>query len=366
MVKYSIQIDPSITTADGVATPEDYRSLHDVANDPEYTGEGVTVAMVDSGIDTSHPFFSDKDIRDGFDATDPNDPTGAHTDKVGHNTWNITCPMQAFAPDATVYPIRVFGDKGRTSWDTLKRAYRHLYEQSDEIDIVTFALGATRKIDKMDRRHRKLADHGILDVTSAGNSGRGAGSPATAQGAFTIGAVDENGKVTNFSSFQDEEGVPDVTMIGRNVIGAQTGDGRGIGRAVSADDVPDELADYGGEWMKASGTSVSAPAAAFAAAAWFEKHPEANVLTAQSTYMNTARDAVDGQTGDPDDGEGIATHRTAMGSKSSGEADTTITGTVWSLADDSRDWLQLDADVFEDGEYEFNREQLLDAANKLK
>lgn len=80
------------------------------------TGSGVTVAVLDTGIDTSHPAFDGK-LAAGFDFVDfDDDPSemGGYSDETpayGHGTHVSGLILQA-APDARVMPVRVLDPQG--------------------------------------------------------------------------------------------------------------------------------------------------------------------------------------------------------------------------------------------------------------
>jgi subtilisin len=83
------------------------------------TGQGVKVAIIDSGVDETHPRVGgisgavamevDPEAADGFRAVE-----GSHEDVVGHGTA-CAAIIRTFAPDAEIYSVRVLGPnlKGR-------------------------------------------------------------------------------------------------------------------------------------------------------------------------------------------------------------------------------------------------------------
>jgi subtilisin family serine protease len=70
-------------------------------------GEGVTVAVVDTGLAEEHPFLEDKDILPGKAFPDNGEYENAHVDTDGHGTGVAAAVLYA-APEATILPVRSF------------------------------------------------------------------------------------------------------------------------------------------------------------------------------------------------------------------------------------------------------------------
>lgn len=70
-------------------------------------GEGVTVAVVDTGIAEEHPFFEDKDVLPGKAFPDNGEYEDAHVDTDGHGT-GVSAAVLYAAPEATILPVRAF------------------------------------------------------------------------------------------------------------------------------------------------------------------------------------------------------------------------------------------------------------------
>lgn len=68
-------------------------------------GEGVTVAVVDTGIAEEHPFLEDKDILEGKSFMG-SEEVNAREDKDGHGT-GVSAAVLYAAPDATILPVRI-------------------------------------------------------------------------------------------------------------------------------------------------------------------------------------------------------------------------------------------------------------------
>lgn len=336
--EFTIRIDPVITTADERATLSDVRRLHRFEDDG-LTGDGVTVAVTDTGIDPTHPVFEGVDVE-YHDFTGTSDTPD---DRIGHGTA-VSGLIVELAPDVDIVVLRIFGTSGSADTRAIFDAYQWLIDHAAEIDLVNMSWGARRKVEQIDSIHNRMVAQGIRDVVSAGNTGDRGGSPATAERAFSAGAVTEDGEVTRFNSYNPRYDNPDVSALGKNVL-LPRATGTSMGRAV---DTPDR----DGEYVVASGTSFSAPIDAAAVARWWERHGD-GVEAVVPAFERTAIDIP----GTPREGAGMLDYAAAV-DRGAPRSPTAVPATVGSPAGLDRDWVQVEADVLPDGEYTVDPEQL--------
>ena len=124
-------------------------------SDP-HDGAGVTVAVIDSGIDSGHPWFERAAIshrrvhQDGDRHRVVDDPRGG--DSSGHGT---ACAgiVHRMVPAARVVSVRALGPDGRCSRDALIAALHHCV--MERFDVVNLSLG----IDVPRGAPLKIADH---------------------------------------------------------------------------------------------------------------------------------------------------------------------------------------------------------------
>lgn len=112
------------------------------------TGRGVRVAVVDSGIDASHPLLGDAiDVEGAVEFGV--DPSGAvvqshepHSDVYGHGT---ACAgiIHALAPEASITSVRVMDDKLRGKAAAFHAGLTWAVEE--EFDIINLSLGASKR-----------------------------------------------------------------------------------------------------------------------------------------------------------------------------------------------------------------------------
>ena len=167
------------------------------------TGKGVTVAIIDTGVDYTHPdlehAFGDYkgyDFVDGND--DPQETIGGRLDRRTNHGTHVAGTVAAngqikgVAPDATLLAYRVLGPGGSgTTQNVIAGIERAVL---DGADVMNLSLGnATNNPDFATSLalDRAMAD-GVVAVTSNGNSGPNnwtVGSPGTSREAISVGAT---------------------------------------------------------------------------------------------------------------------------------------------------------------------------------
>lgn len=88
----------------------------------EYTGRGVRVAVVDSGVHAGHPHVGG--VEQGVAVRDDGSLDGDFVDRLGHGTA-VAAAIREKAPDASIIAIKVF-------WDTLSTDVASLVRGIDE------------------------------------------------------------------------------------------------------------------------------------------------------------------------------------------------------------------------------------------
>ncbi|MDR2975631.1 MAG: S8 family serine peptidase [Propionibacteriaceae bacterium] len=181
----------------------------DRARDMGLTGEGVRVAVVDSGIDSNHPDLVGQVVAEQ-DFTN----SGSAMDGQGHGTFvasEIAGTGAAsgglyagVAPGAELINARVMGDDGLGSAAAIIAGLEWAAEQG--ADIINMSVAGDLYDDGssvMSQAVNQVVDHyGCLVVVAAGNSGvdQSVRTPATADSALSVGATDEDGAMAWFSS----------------------------------------------------------------------------------------------------------------------------------------------------------------------
>ncbi|MFE7274205.1 S8 family serine peptidase [Streptomyces sp. NPDC057623] len=241
------------------------------------TGKGVKVAVLDTGIDTTHPdlknqvvgaknFTTSKDTADHFGH-------GTHVASIVAGTGAMSKGKYAgVAPGAKLLNAKVLGDEGGGDDSSILAGMEWAAAQG--ADIVNLSLGGedTPGVDPLEAEVNKLSkEKGILFAIAAGNEGEGGdqtvGSPGSAADALTVGAVDRRGELGVFSSrgpTADSALKPDVTAPGVDITAALA---KG---SIVAREYPEKPAGY----VTLSGTSMATPHVAGAAALLKQQHPD--------------------------------------------------------------------------------------------
>ncbi|GAB2962093.1 S8 family serine peptidase [Saccharothrix stipae] len=254
-----------------------------------HTGAGAKVAVLDTGIDPTHPDLVGAVVesRNFSDSPDTDD-------RVGHGTHvaaTITGSgrYQGVAPDSAVLNGKVLGDYGGGYESDIIAGME--WAVAAGADVVNMSLGASMRTDGTDPMSqavdRLTASSGALFVVSAGNSGpseQTIGSPAAADSALTVGAVDREDRLAEFSSrgprWFDDAIKPDITAPGVGIVAAKAANGR-IGSPV------------GDAHVALSGTSMAAPHVAGAAAILAAQHPDWTAGQIKRALMASARPHAD-------------------------------------------------------------------------
>nr|WP_239531361.1 S8 family serine peptidase [Micromonospora sp. PPF5-6] len=253
-----------------------------------FTGKGVTVAVLDTGVDVTHPDLAGRvaESRNFSEMPDADD-------KVGHGTHVASIiggsgaasggKYRGVAPDATLLSGKVCEEYGCA--DSAILAGMEWAAVEKDADVVNLSLGGwnTPEIDPLEQAVQTLtAQTGTLFVIAAGNDGAdgSVSSPATADDALAVGAVDRDDELAPFSSRGPRAGddalKPEITAPGVEIVAARAANGQ-IGDPV------------GDSYVSLSGTSMATPHVVGAAAILAQRHPDWAAGQLKATLMSSAK-----------------------------------------------------------------------------
>ena len=244
-----------------------------------YTGAGITVAVVDTGVGFDHPLTSGQILGPGADfaggdgtgQAQPNcvdeDMDGATDESLHHGSF-VAGLVHLVAPDAKILPIRALETDGQGAVFDVAQAILYAIEAgADVINLSDTMLHEARSIEKA---IEAAADAGVVVVVAAGNRGEqivedleeGCKSfPAYRDEVIAVAAVDANLVKTDFSDYGT--GV-DLSAPGVDLLSTY-----GVPLACDVMNGEPDAVDFAA-W---SGTSFAAPLVAGAAALILEKYP---------------------------------------------------------------------------------------------
>ncbi|HWM06476.1 MAG TPA: S8 family serine peptidase, partial [Actinophytocola sp.] len=256
-----------------------------------HTGEGTTVAVLDTGVDATHPDLTDAvtEARDFSESESGTDDLVGHGTHVASIITGAGAKYKGVAPDTELLNGKVLDDSGSGSESGVIAGME--WAAASGADVVNMSLGSDFPSDGTDPMslavNRLTEQTGSLFVVAAGNTGPGAesiGSPAAADAALTVGAVDREDQLAEFSSrgprWVDGAIKPDITAPGVDIAAAKAANGQ----------IGDPVEDG---YVSLSGTSMAAPHVAGSAAIVAGQHPEWTADRLKSTLMASAKPNAD-------------------------------------------------------------------------
>tara|TARA_A100001388_G_scaffold46689_1_gene30686 strand:+ start:751 stop:2766 length:2016 start_codon:yes stop_codon:yes gene_type:complete len=278
-----------------------------VWQDTGYTGAGVTMAIIDTGIDGNHTALDDLD--DDNTTNDPkivafydaiNNPGATNGTEIfpyddnGHGTHcaGITAGTGApdyqhigVAPKANLVGVKVLDGGGSGSFAAVMAGMEWTVEKRHEFNIraASMSLGAltgaiewtSSEEESVNRMGNEMMRAGVTLFIAAGNSGGTGtiGTPGSAEDVITVGSLDKDTAIAVYSSQgPTEEGrvKPNLAFVGSSVNAPESNTGDG--------------------YVALSGTSMATPGAAGVAVLMYQANPDLspfdvrNIMQETSTY----------------------------------------------------------------------------------
>ncbi|GAA3757754.1 S8 family serine peptidase [Plantactinospora mayteni] len=254
------------------------------AHQAGFTGRGVRVAVLDSGVDDDHPDLNVAETRNFSDAPDARDTVGHGTHVASIIAGSGAASggkYRGVAPGATLLSGKVCGDFCQES---AILAGMHWAAVEKRATVVNLSLGGRDRpgLDPLEEAINTLtAQTGTLFVVAAGNNEFSpVSSPSSADAALSVGAVDREDRLAAFSSTGPRVGdggiKPDITAPGVDIAAARAA-GTLLGIPMAGD-----------KYVQASGTSMASPHVAGAVALLAQQHPDWTAGQLKGTLMGSA------------------------------------------------------------------------------
>ena len=183
-------------------------------------GEGITVAVIDSGVMMNHPDFENTKFADPYNAM--NDSADV-TDSVGHGTgvagiiaasYNNKRGLTGVMPQVTVMPVKAVN--GFTS-GTYSKVIKGIHYAADHgADVINISLGDTTDSEALHEACDQAAAKCVILVAAAGNDGENSiYYPASYNSVVSVGSIERDGEHSDFSTYNE---YIDAVAPGRGIL----------------------------------------------------------------------------------------------------------------------------------------------------
>ena len=257
----------------------------DYASSLGYTGKGVGIAILDTGLSPSEDFLLPKnriavfqdfvnDIPNCYD----NNGHGTHVSGIACGSGYLSYgKYRGIAPGANLIILKILDRMGRGSTATALKAIKWLTDNKERynIRIANMSVGTSdRSINSaLIRAMYRAWDSGICIIAADGNTGSGNSS---------IAAAGRNKKIITAGSYETPAYSCDITAPGVDIVSCMSPDysfgfhGRSRKKIISS------------HYVMMSGTSMATPMISGAAALLIEKSPEITQYEIKSKLMETS------------------------------------------------------------------------------
>ncbi|HEY1180531.1 MAG TPA: S8 family serine peptidase, partial [Phytomonospora sp.] len=258
-----------------------------------YTGEGSTVAVLDSGYDPGHPDLAGRvTAAEDFTGTSPggidDHGHGTHVASIVAGSGAVSGGrLKGVAPGASLMAGKICVQAGTCEVSDVIEGFEWAARNGADVVNASIGIYLSDGSDPMSLSLNALsAETGTLFVISSGNEGADGSvqAPGSADAALTVGSVTKGDALSWFSSRGPRAGdravKPDILAPGESVVAARAA-GTSMGSPV------DEF------YTAADGTSMSSPHVAGAAAILRQMHPGWPAARVKAALMGTATPIAD-------------------------------------------------------------------------
>jgi subtilisin family serine protease len=272
------------------------------------TGTNTNIAILDTGLDTSHRDFENILARveyqesfvsadHGYTVTeeDINDLNGhgTHVAGIAAGSGSVNSMYLGVAPNAKLTILKIGSSLGQITSSGLLAAIETAINRNADIISLSVGFFPSDPDNILSLAVDKAVAKGVSVVIAAGNSGSNNGTtstPASSRLSISVGAYDtQNKNVADFSSrglSSDGRIDPDIVAPGVNIIAPLASNSVSDWSVRWFDPTP----IFDSNYIGFSGTSMSAPVVAGAIALLLERYPDLNPMTIRTALTKTAKD----------------------------------------------------------------------------
>lgn len=169
------------------------------------TGKGVSVAVIDSGVDFNHPDLKDALRGDGYNFGDGN---ATPQDTIGHGTFvagilAARCGNAVagcgLAPEASILPIKI-NPGSLNDFDSAALAQGIDYAVARGAGVVNLSVSVAEETRTVGEAIQRALDAGVVVVAATGNKGGAVAFPGTYPGVVAVAGSNRDGTLWSGSN----------------------------------------------------------------------------------------------------------------------------------------------------------------------
>ncbi|MBT2656087.1 S8 family peptidase [Bacillus sp. ISL-18] len=179
-------------------------------------GKGMTVAILDTGCDVTHPDLRERIIGGRNFTNDDNGNEEVYRDYNGHGT-HVAGTIAAtenqqgvvgVAPEANLLIVKVLDKNGSGQYEWIINGIYYAIDQ--KVDIISMSLGGPEDVPALHEAIQKAVENHILVVCAAGNEGDGQDAtnefdyPGSYNEVISVGAINLDRRISDFSNSNNE------------------------------------------------------------------------------------------------------------------------------------------------------------------
>ena len=232
----------------------------------------VTVAVIDQGVDTKHPDLKDR-ILPGYNAVNPMNQAspdfhGTHVAGIIAANKNNNVGGYGVNPNVNILAIDVFDRQFFASDYSIAQGILHAVEKGAK--VINLSLGGPIRSPILEEAVNQALEKNVVIVAAAGNTGDASAEyPAAYEGVISVGSVNEEKKLSNFSTY-----------------------GSSIDLVAPGENIYSTYYDYEKKstYLELSGTSMAAPIVSGTASLLLSKYPQLTPTQVEYILENSAQD----------------------------------------------------------------------------